>query len=101
MGTDINTLATSVNKSIGDYAAMVEQLDKFIPILQEHVKHSENSITVAEQNSVKLTEVLATLDEIVKKNQQLRYELTQWRRVHKKVKINDKNGTKECPNCGG
>ena len=46
-----------------------------------------------------LKEDTKTLDEIVKKNQQLRYELTQWRRVHKKVKINDKNGTKECPNC--
>ncbi len=100
LGADISNLVTSVNKSIGDYEAMVEQLDKFIPVLQEHVKHSENNITVAEQNSAKLAEVLVTLEEIVKKNQQLRYELTQWKRVHKKVKINDKNGTKECPNCG-
>lgn len=100
LGSDITNLVSSVNKSIGDYEAMVEQLDKFIPILQEHVKHSENNISVAEQNSAKLADVLATLEEIVKKNQQLRYELTQWKRVHKKVKINDKNGTKECPNCG-
>lgn len=100
LSTDLGALVTSVNKSIGDYEAMVEQLDKFIPVLQEHVKHSENNISVAEQNSAKLADVLATLEEIVKKNQQLRYELTQWKRVHKKVKINDKNGTKECPNCG-
>lgn len=99
LGSDITNLVSSVNKSIGDYEAMVEQLDKFIPILQEHIKHSENNISVAEQNSTKLTDVLTTLEEIVKKNQQLRYELTQWKRVHKKVKINDKNGTKECPNC--
>ena len=79
---------------------MVEQLNKFIPVLQVHVKHSENNICVAEQNSAKLADVLTTLEEIVKKNQQLRYELTQWKRVHKKVKINYKNGTKECPNCG-
>ena len=100
LSTDLGALVTSVNKSIGDYESMVEQLDKFIPILQEHVKYSENNISVAEQNSAKLADVLATLEEIVKKNQQLRYELTQWKRVHKKVKINDKNGTKECPNCG-
>lgn len=100
LSTDLGALVTSVNKSIRDYESMVEQLDKFIPILQEHVKHSENNISVAEQNSAKLADVLATLEEIVKKNQQLRYELTQWKRVHKKVKINDKNGTKECPNCG-
>ncbi len=100
LGCDITNLVNSVNKSIGDYKAMVEQLDKFIPVLQEHVKHSENNISVAEQNSAKLADVLTTLEEIVKKNQQLRYELTQWKRVHKKVKINDKSGTKECPNCG-
>ena len=100
LSTDLGTLVSSVNKSIGDYEAMVEQLDKLIPVLQEHVKHSENNISVAEQNSAKLVYVLSTLEEIVKKNQQLRYELTQWKRVHKKVKLNDKNGTKECPNCG-
>ena len=99
LSADINNLVSAVNKSIGDYEAMVEQLNKLIPVLQEHIKHSEDSVSASEQNSEKLTEVLKTLDEIVKKNQQLRYELTQWRRVHKKVKINDKNGTKECPNC--
>lgn len=97
--TDITHLVSAVNKSIGDYEVMVEQLNKLIPVLQEHIKHSEDSVSASEQNSEKLTEVLKTLDEIVKKNQQLRYELTQWRRVHKKVKINDRNGTKECPNC--
>lgn len=100
LDSDITNLVSSVNKSIGNHEAMVEQLDKFIPVLQEHVKHSEINISVAEQNSAKLNDVLATLEEIVKKNLQLRYELTQWKRVHKKVKINDKNGTKECPNCG-
>lgn len=97
---DINRLVSAVNKSIGDYEAMAGQLNKLIPVLQEHIKHFEDSVSASEQNSEKLTEVLKTLDEIVKKNQQLRYELTQWRRVHKKVKINDRNGTKECPNCG-
>lgn len=100
LSSDLGRLVNTINKSVGDYEAMVEQLDKFIPVLQEHVKHSENNISVAEQNSAKLADVLATLEEIVKKNQQLRYELTQWKRVHKKVRLNDKNGTKECPNCG-
>lgn len=99
LSPDISNLIISVNKSIRNYEAMVKQMDKFIPILQKHVKHSENNISIAEQNSVKLTEVLSTLEEVVKKNQQLRYELTQWKRVHKKVKVNEKNGTKECPNC--
>lgn len=100
LSTDINSLVSAVNKSVDDYETMVDQLNKLIPILQSHIKHSEDSVAAAEKNSEKLTEVLKTLDEIVKKNLQLRYELTQWKRVHKKVKINDKNGTKECPNCG-
>lgn len=79
---------------------MVEQLNKLIPVLQEHDKHFENNISVAEQNSARLADVLATLEEIVKKNQQFRYELSQWKRVHKKVKINENNRTKKCPNCG-
>lgn len=100
LSTDINSLVSAVNKSVDDYETMVDQLNKLIPILQSHIKHSEDSVAAAEKNSEKLTEVLKTLDEIVKKNLQLRYELTQWKRVHKNVKINDKNGTKECPNCG-
>lgn len=99
LSSDLEGLTTSVNKSVSDYEVMVEQLDKFIPVLQEHVKHYENNISVSEQNSAILVEVLSTLDEIAKKNMQLRYELSQWKRVHKPVKINNKNGTKECPNC--
>ena len=100
MAEDLAALVATVDKSGTDYRAMVEQMDKFIPVLQEHVKHSENNMAAAEQNTACLQDVLTTLEEIAKKNQQLRYELTQWKRVHKKVKINDKNGTKECPNCG-
>lgn len=100
LDSDITKFVNSVNKSVGDYETVVKQMDRFIPVLQEHVKHSENNLSVAEQNSAKLADVLTTLEEIVKKNQQLRYELTQWKRVHKNVKINNQNGTKECPNCG-
>lgn len=100
LSTNINSLISSVNKSTSDYEAMVKQLDKLIPVVQREIEYSEKSVLVAEQNSKKLAQVLITLEDIVKKNQQLRYELTQWKRVHKKVKINNKTGAKECPNCG-
>lgn len=99
--SDIKALVSSVNKSNGDYEVIVDQLHKFIPVMKRHITNSEKSVSLVEQSNSKLTEVLALLDEISNKNYQLRYELTQWKRVHKNVKINDKNGTKECPNCGG
>ena len=98
--SDIKALVSSVNKSNGDYEVIVDQLHKFIPVMKRHITNSEKSVSLVEQSNSKLTEVLALLDEISNKNYQLRYELTQWKRVHKNVKINDKNGTKECPNCG-
>ena len=98
--SDIKALVSSVNKSNGDYEVIVDQLHKFIPVMKRHITNSEKSVSLVEQSNSQLTEVLALLDEISNKNYQLRYELTQWKRVHKNVKINDKNGTKECPNCG-
>lgn len=47
-----------------------------------------------------MSELLSNIEQIATKNQQLRFELMQWKRVHKKVVVNDKNGTKVCPNCG-
>lgn len=97
---DVDNLIMSVTKSSENYEAMVCQLNKLIPILENSIGHTEKSVSIAEQSSLKLSDVLDNLEEVVKKNQQLRYELMQWKRVHKKVKINDKAGTKECPNCG-
>lgn len=48
LSADINNLVSAVNKSIGDYEAMVEQLNKLIPVLQEHIKHSEDSVSASE-----------------------------------------------------
>ena len=50
---DINRLVSAVNKSIGDYEAMAGQLNKLIPVLQEHIKHFEDSVSASEQNSEK------------------------------------------------
>lgn len=97
---DVDNLIMSVTKSSENYEAMVYQLNKLIPILENSIGHTEKSVSIAEQSSLKLSDILDNLEEVVKKNQQLRYELMQWKRVHKKVKINDKAGTKECPNCG-
>lgn len=97
---DVDNLIMSVTKSSENYEAMVCQLNKLIPILENSIGHTEKSVSIAEQSSLKLSDILDNLEEVVKKNQQLRYELMQWKRVHKKVKINDKAGTKECPNCG-
>lgn len=100
LGKDVDKLIHTVIKSSENYEKIVEQLQKLIPTLERSIDHTEQHVSMAELNSLKLSDILNNLEEVVKKNQQLRYELMQWKRVHKKVKINDKNGAKECPNCG-
>lgn len=100
LSSSMGDIVSSVTNSSKDYKAIVDQLNRLLPILETQITHSEQSIAVTKQNEENLTSVIETLEEIAKKNQQLRYELMQWKRVHKKVKINDESGTKECPNCG-
>lgn len=97
---DMSDIVSSVTKSSKDHKAIVDQLNRLLPILETQISHSEQNITATKQSEANLRSIIENLEEIAKKNQQLRYELMQWKRVHKKVKINDKNGTKECPNCG-
>ena len=97
--TDVNKIITSLNKSSNDYEIIVEQINKLLPALNLQVEHLEKNMAISEQSNIKIVEIFESLEEVVKKNQQLRYELMQWKRVHKKVKIDDKKGTKECPNC--
>ena len=97
---DINKIITALGKSSNDYKVLVEQINKLLPALNVQVEQLEKNITVSEQSNIKIGEIFESLEEILKKNHQLRYELMQWKRVHKKVKIDDKKGTKECPNCG-
>ena len=97
---NIPPLVESIGGSTADNAAVVAQLRQLVPVLEKQAEQTKRSVAFMDGNSESLANMLALLEELAKKNQQLRYELTQWKRVHKKVKINDKTGNKECPNCG-
>lgn len=100
LSTDLTGLTSSVSAASGEYAELVDQLNRLLPALERQVNDLERNNSLAEKGTSSLSETVALLDEIAKKNQQLRYELTQWKRVHKRVKINNRTGNKECPNCG-
>lgn len=59
----------SVTKSSENYEAMVSQLNKMILILENSIDHVEKNVLIAEQSSLKLSDILDNLEEVVKKNQ--------------------------------
>ena len=99
LSNDMGRVTSSLIDSSKEYAEVVGEIGKLLPILDKQVRSSEKTTKAVTLTSEKMTELVATMEEIAKKNQQLRFELMQWKRVHKRVKINEQSGTKECPNC--
>lgn len=89
-----------LTQSSKDYAAIVSQVSQLLTQLSSYTTQTEQLLNQGNSSSQQMTELMESVKQILEKNQQLRYELMQWKRVHKKVVVNDKNGTKTCPNCG-
>lgn len=89
----------SIKESSTIYNELVKELNSLIPALTSVVTNSDEYVKQGANTNQQLEELIKSVEQIVLKNQQLRYELMQWKRVHKKVKVNDSKGTKECPNC--
>lgn len=90
----------SLHQSQDDYTSLIVELGKLLSQLSTYTAQTEQLLSHGNNTSQQMSELLSAVEQILIKNQQLRYELMQWKRVHKKVVINDKNGTKICPNCG-
>lgn len=90
----------SLQKSQDDYNSLIVELGKLLEQLSIFTAQTEQLLANGNNTSQQMSELLSAVEQILTKNHQLRYELMQWKRVHKKVVINDKNGTKICPNCG-
>ena len=99
LSTEIGKVSTALIDSSKDYYSIVSELNRLLPIIEKQTANAEKSIDNSEETNKTLNDLAVNIEEIARKNQQLRYELMQWRRVHKRVKVNDKAGTKECPNC--
>lgn len=102
---EIESSIVSSNKSLSqsatNYSTLVTELNTLLGHLSSYTSQTEQLLSQENNTSKQMTDLIGIVEQIVTKNQQLRYELTQWKRVHKKVVINEMNGTKTCPNCGG
>lgn len=99
LSAEIEKISSSLIDSSKDYSSIVTELNRLLPIIEKQTANAEKGISYSEETNKTLNELTGNIEEIARKNQQLRYELMQWRRVHKRVRVNDKAGTKECPNC--
>lgn len=90
----------SLQKSQDDYNSLIVELGKLLEQLSTFTAQTEQLLANGNNTSQQMSDLLSVVEQILTKNHQLRYELMQWKRVHKKVVINEKNGTKICPNCG-
>lgn len=99
LNTEMSKVATTLANSSANYAFLADSLKKLLSVIETQTNQATESTNAVSLTNDKLKELIKDVDEIVSKNQQLRFELMQWKRVHKQVEINDKEGTKKCPNC--
>lgn len=99
LSAEMNKVAASLTNSSNEYASLVAELNRMLPIIEIQTNQAEESTKAVTRTNEQLKELVRSVEEIIGKNQQLRFELMQWKRVHKQVKINDKTSMKECPNC--
>lgn len=99
MSGDMTLVVSSLSNASDNYKSIVEQINRLLPPLEKGVSCVEKGTENVDKANEQMQKLLKTVEELSFKNQQLRYELTQWKRVHKPVEIHRENKTKECPNC--
>lgn len=99
MNGDMSTVVSSLSSSSENYNTIVNQIGRFLPSLERGVADAEKGIANLDKTNETIRDLLKTVEEVSLKNQQLRYELMQWRKVHKLVDINFDDKSKECPEC--
>ena len=99
MNGDMTTVVSSLSSSSENYKTIVNQIGRFLPSLERGVVDAEKGIANLDKTNETIRDLLKTVEEVSLKNQQLRYELMQWKKVHKLVDINFDDKSKECPDC--
>jgi len=99
MNGDMTTVVSSLSSSSENYKTIVNQIGRFLPSLEKGVVDVEKGIANLDKTNETMRDLLKTVEEVSLKNQQLRYELMQWKKVHKLVDINFDDKSKECPDC--
>lgn len=99
LSAEMDKVSSLLIDSSAEYATLIADLKRVLPVMEKQTNQVEESTKAVALTNDKLKEMVNGVEEIVSKNQQLRFELMQWKRVHRQVKINDNTGQKECPNC--
>ncbi|MGN0051755.1 MAG: hypothetical protein ACI37N_11325 [Prevotella sp.] len=93
--TIVGTLGTSTK----DYNQLIGQLNTLIAALQKETNATEAYANSISSTNTQLSAIQKLISDVINKNLQLRQELSQWKRIHKQVKVDVDKGVKECPNC--
>lgn len=96
---NLKTIVETLGTSSKDYSQLIGQLTSLVAALRKETNATEayaNSIT---STNTQLSAIQKLISDVINKNLQLRQELSQWKRIHKQVKVDVDKGVKECPNC--
>lgn len=93
--TIVGTLGTSTK----DYNQLISQLTTLVAALQKETNATEAYANSISSTNTQLSAIQKLISDVINKNLQLRQELSQWKRIHKQVKVDVDKGVKECPNC--
>lgn len=93
--TIVGTLGTSTK----DYNQLIDQLTTLVAALQKETNATEAYANSISSTNTQLSAIQKLISDVINKNLQLRQELSQWKRIHKQVKVDVDKGVKECPNC--
>lgn len=93
--TIVGTLGTSTK----DYNQLIGQLTTLVAALQKETNATEAYANSISSTNTQLSAIQKLISDVINKNLQLRQELSQWKRIHKQVKVDVDKGVKECPNC--
>lgn len=93
--TIVGTLGTSTK----NYNQLIGQLTTLVAALQKETNATEAYANSISSTNTQLSAIQKLISDVINKNLQLRQELSQWKRIHKQVKVDVDKGVKECPNC--
>lgn len=99
LGGNLTMVSDTLETATKDYKSLATLIATLVAALQKETDAKEtysNSITTT---NTQLSTIQKLISDVISKNLQLRQELSQWKRIHKHVKVNIETGMKECPNC--
>lgn len=99
VGNSLSGITTTLRETTADYKNLSALIASLVESLQKETNATEVYANSMQSTNLQLQNIQNLLSEVANKNLQLRQELAQWKRTHKRIKVNPDTGEKECPNC--